>query len=72
LPVEGTMEIVEYVPDRTLGMVIHDGPVEMHSRMTLEPEGHNSTRIIGTVDVPSIAEPMDPGPVRQSLRRMKD
>jgi hypothetical protein len=72
LPVEGTMEIVEFVPNRVLGMVIHDGPVEMHSRMIFEPEGQNSTRLTGTLDVPSMAEPMDPGPIQQSLRRMKE
>jgi hypothetical protein len=72
VPVEGTMEIVEFVPDRVLGMVIHDGPMEMHSRMTFEPEGQNGTRITGTVDVPSMSEPMDPAPVQHSLRRMKE
>jgi Polyketide cyclase / dehydrase and lipid transport len=41
-PVEGTMEIVEFAPDRALGMVIHDGPVEMHSRITFEPEGRTA------------------------------
>lgn len=71
-PVEGTMEIVEFVPDHALGMVIHDGPVEMHSRMTFEAEGLSGTRLTGTLDVPSMAEPMDPGPIQQSLRRMKE
>lgn len=71
-PVEGTMEIVDFVPDRSLGMVIHDGPVEMHSRLSFEPEGQNSTRLTGALDVPSMAEPMDPGPIQQSLRRMKE
>lgn len=71
-PVEGNMEIVELVPDRALGMVIHDGAVEMHSRMTFEPEGRNGTRISGTLDIPSMAEPMDPAPIQLSMRRMKD
>ena len=70
--VEGTMEVIEFAPDHALGMVIHDGPLEMHSLMTFEPEGQNRTRITGTLDVPSMAEPMDPKPIQQSLRRMKE
>lgn len=71
-PVEGTMQIVELVPDRALDMVIRDGEVEMHSRMTFEPEGHNGTRISGTLDIPSMTEPMDPAPIQLSMRRMKE
>lgn len=72
VPVEGTMEVVEFVPDRVLGFVINDGPLEMNSRMTFTPEGRNGTRITGTLDIPSMAEPMDPGPIQQSLHRMKE
>jgi uncharacterized protein YndB with AHSA1/START domain len=71
-PVEGTMEIVEFVPDRALGMLIHDGAVEMASRMTFEPAGRKGTRIRGTLDIPSMAEPMDPAPIQLSMRRMKE
>jgi uncharacterized protein YndB with AHSA1/START domain len=70
--VEGTMEIIEFVPDRALGMVIHDSAVEMRSRLTFEREGRNGTRISGTLDIPSMAEPMDPAPIRLSMRRMKE
>jgi uncharacterized protein YndB with AHSA1/START domain len=71
-PVEGTMEIVEFVPDRAFGMVIHDGPTEMHSRMTFEPVGPHATRITGSLDVPSMAEQMDPAPIQHSFLRMKE
>ena len=71
-PVEGTMEIVEFVPDHAFGMVIRDGPIEMHTRMVFEPEGDNRTKLIGSIDVPSMTEPMDPGPIQQSMRRMKE
>jgi hypothetical protein len=27
VPIEGTMEVVEYEPDRAFGTVIHDGPL---------------------------------------------
>jgi hypothetical protein len=66
------MEVVEYEPDRALGMLIHDGPVEMRSRMTFEPQDQAATLITGILDVPSMTEPMDPGPIQQSLRRMKE
>jgi hypothetical protein len=36
-PIEGTMEVVEYNPDRAFGVVIHDGPVEILGRMRIEP-----------------------------------
>jgi uncharacterized protein YndB with AHSA1/START domain len=71
-PVEGTMEVVEFEPDHAFGMVINDGPLEMHSRMTFEPEGAHATRITATLDVTSMAAPMDPGPIQQSMRRMKE
>jgi hypothetical protein len=52
-------------------MVIRDGPVEMHTRMVFESEGENRTKLTGSIDVPSMTEPIDPGPIQQSMRRMK-
>lgn len=71
-PVEGTMEVVEFSAPQVFGLVIHDGPVEMHSRMTFEPQGQNATLITGSLDIPSMIEPMDPSPFQQSLDRMKE
>jgi uncharacterized protein YndB with AHSA1/START domain len=71
-PQEGTMEVVEFSPPDAFGMVIRDGPVEMHSRMTFEPHGQNSTRIAASLDIPSMPEPMDPAPIQHSLLRMKE
>jgi hypothetical protein len=70
-PVEGTMEVIEFEPDRAFGMVIHDGPVEIRSRMSFDPEGQESTRLTGIVDIPSATSPIDPAPFRASLREMK-
>jgi hypothetical protein len=70
-PIEGTMEVVEYEPDRVFGMVIHDGPVEMRSRMSFDPEGQESTRLTGIIDIPSATSPIDPAPIEASLREMK-
>lgn len=44
-PVEGTMEIVEFEPNRAMGTVIHDGSVEVRSRMMLESLSENKTSI---------------------------
>jgi uncharacterized protein YndB with AHSA1/START domain len=71
-PQEGTMEVVEFSPPSVFGMVIRDGPVEMHSRMTFAPHAPHATRITATLDVPSMTEPMDPAPIQQSMRRMKE
>lgn len=72
MPVEGMMEVVEFEPDHAFGMVINDGPIQMHSRMTFEPEGMDATRITASLDVPSMATQMDPGPIQESMRRMKE
>jgi hypothetical protein len=70
-PIEGTMEVVEYERDRAFGMVIHDGPVEIRSRMSFDPEGQESTRLTGSIDIPSATSPIDPAPIEASLREMK-
>ncbi len=38
-PVEGSMEVVEYVPNQALGTIIHDGPAEIRGRMLFEAVG---------------------------------
>jgi uncharacterized protein YndB with AHSA1/START domain len=71
-PQEGTMEVVEFEPPHVFGLAIHDGPVEMVSRMAFEPSGQNATRILATLDVPTVTEPMDRAPIERSLNRMKE
>jgi hypothetical protein len=70
--VEGTMEVVEYEPDRTFATFIRDGPVEIRSRMTTEPDGQGGSILRGTIDIPAMNEPIDRGPIEESLRRMKE
>jgi hypothetical protein len=36
-PVEGTMEVVEFDPERVIASVIHDGPVETRSSASRPP-----------------------------------
>jgi len=73
-PVEGTMEIVEFEPNRAVGMVIHDGPVEMIGRATYEAESDDRTRLTVNVEIPSMDESMGSmlsSGIQQSLRNIK-
>jgi len=58
-PVEGTMEVVEYVPNKTFGTVIHDGPVEILGRITFEPVGDDRTAVTMFIELPHMDESMD-------------
>jgi hypothetical protein len=58
-PVEGTMEVVEFQPDQSMGVVIHDGPVEMLGRTLFEAVGDSQTRITTIIDLPGMDESMD-------------
>jgi hypothetical protein len=58
-PVEGTMEVVEYEPDRAFGMIIHDGPVEMRGRFTFEAVSDNQTTMTTYIELPGMDESMD-------------
>lgn len=71
-PIDGTMECVEFDPPRAIGFVIHDGPVEMRGRQSIEPEGEGSSRFTISVDIPGAPNPLDPMPVENSVRRIKE
>ncbi|MBA2632234.1 MAG: SRPBCC family protein [Chloroflexi bacterium] len=75
-PIEGTMEVVEFEPERAFGVVIHDstptGPLAVHSRMTAEPEGEGRTTLTIQLDIPAMAASMDPSMVEASLSKMKE
>lgn len=58
-PVEGTMEVVEFEPNRAIAMVIHDGPAEMHGRTTFETVGENQTRLTTIINIPWMDENAD-------------
>lgn len=55
-PVEGTMEVTEFEPDKALTMIIHDGPVKMFARATYEAEGDNQTRLTMSIEFPDLDE----------------
>jgi uncharacterized protein YndB with AHSA1/START domain len=76
VPIEGTMEVVEFQPERAMGVVIHDstptGELEVHSRMTAEPEGEGRTTLTFDLDIPAMAASMDPSMIEGSLTKMKE
>ena len=57
-PVEGTMEVVQFEPDRAIGMITHDGPVEILGRATFEAVGENQTILTMHVEIPGMDESM--------------
>jgi uncharacterized protein YndB with AHSA1/START domain len=74
-PVEGTMEVVEFEPNRTFGMVIHDGGAVMHGRATFEAAGDDRTLITTFIEIPGMDESADRSflnsRLERSLRNMK-
>ena len=71
-PVEGEMEIIEFDPDRTIGAVVRDGPMELRSWMTVEPEGEAASRLTITVESDDAPVEMMEAPIKGSLRRIKE
>jgi hypothetical protein len=59
IPVEGTMDVVEFEPNRVLAMVIHDGYAEMRGRTTFEAINDNQTKITIIIDIPGMDENTD-------------
>ncbi len=73
-PVEGTMEVVEYEPNRAMGAVIREGGMEIPGRGTFEEAGEGRTRLTIRADMP-IDEAMKDrmsGLVQRSIRNIKD
>lgn len=73
-PIEGTMEVVEWEPNRSMGMVTRDGPIEIHGRATFEEMGESCTRLTLAAEMP-IDESMKDhveGSIRQSTGRIKE
>lgn len=75
-PVEGTMEVVEFEPDRSMGVVVRDGSVEMRARLLFEAVGESQTTVTTILDLPGMDESMDQSfllsRLEQSGRRRKE
>jgi uncharacterized protein YndB with AHSA1/START domain len=73
-PVEGTMEVVEYEPNRAFGTVTRDGPMEIPGRATFEEISEARTRLTIVAEMPideSMKDHMS-GLVQQSLQNIKE
>lgn len=73
-PVEGTMEVVEFEPDRAFGAVIHDGPTETRGRVTFEAESQERTRLTISAEFADADESMEStitGLIERSARNIK-
>jgi uncharacterized protein YndB with AHSA1/START domain len=55
-PVEGEMEVVEWEPERSFGMLIHDANMEMQGRATFEADGPDRTLLRVVTDIPGLDE----------------
>jgi hypothetical protein len=70
--VEGEMQITEFEPDSTMGALIRDGPMEIRSWMTVEPEGEAASRLTFTVESDDAPLDMMEESIKGSLRRIKE
>ena len=68
-PVEGTMEVVEFEPNRALAMLIHDGPAVLHGRTTFEALSANQTKITTIIDIPGMDASTDKTFLNSKLER---
>ncbi len=58
-PVEGTMKVLEFVPNRVMAMEIHDGPAIMYGRTIFEAIDEDKTQITTIIDIPWMDENTD-------------
>jgi hypothetical protein len=68
-PVEGTMEVVEFEPNRAMGVHIREGAAEMRSRMTFESVSPSKTKLTTFIDIPSMDENADKSFMNSRLER---
>ena len=68
-PVEGTMEVVEFEPNRAFAMIIHDGPAVMHGRTTFEAVNDHQTIITTIIDIPGMDPSTDKTFLNSKLER---
>lgn len=71
VPTEGTMEVVEFEPDRSVGWLVHDGPFVIRSGLSFEPIEGNRTRMTIRTELPDSVKAFDPSFMQRSLHNMK-
>jgi hypothetical protein len=73
-PVEGTMEVVEFEPNRVMGVVIRDGPSETHGQATFKAESQDQTTLTISAEFADMDESLESwitGLVERSARNIK-
>jgi uncharacterized membrane protein len=68
-PVEGTMEVVEFEPNRAMSAVIHDGSFEIRGRVTFESAGNDQTTITFDIEFPGMDDSMDTSLIKSLIER---
>jgi hypothetical protein len=63
------MEVVEFEPNRAVGMVIREGTAEMHGRTTFEALSDHQTRLTTIIDIPWMDENTDKTFMNSKLER---
>ena len=71
-PVEGSMQVVEFERDRSIAMLIHDGPAEMHGQATFESLDDSRTRVTVTLEMPGKDPKLDTTRMAAGLQRTID
>ena len=58
IPTEGTMEVVEFEPEKVMGMKIQDGPIETKGRATFSAATPNTTLMTIWAEFPGMDDSM--------------
>lgn len=59
VPVEGTMEVVEFEPNQSMGMIIKDGPVEIRAFAVYEAKSADQTSLTLKTEFDGLDESID-------------
>lgn len=55
---EGTMEIVEFEPEKLMRVKTQDGPMTIYGRSLFEPVGDNQTKLVLGAEFPDLVDSM--------------
>jgi hypothetical protein len=68
-PVEGTMKVVEFEPNRSFATLVHDGQVVINGSITFEDDGHGRTIVTTRFNLPGMDDTMDKTFMNSRLER---
>lgn len=67
--VEGTMEVVEFEPDRVMAVIIREGPAESRASITFEALSESQTRLTVSGELPGVDANADMSRFQALLQR---